>query len=48
MITPAGAITQIYAGVKVEPKTIAADPEGGAWFAGGLEEIQRIKPPQGP
>jgi streptogramin lyase len=47
MITPAGAITQIYAGVKVEPKTITADSEGGAWFAGGLEEIQRIKPPQG-
>jgi hypothetical protein len=48
MITAAGAITQIYAGVRVEPKAIAADPEGGAWFAGGLEEIQRIKPPQGP
>jgi streptogramin lyase len=47
MVTPAGAITQIYAGVKVEPKTIAADPEGGAWFAGGLKEVQRIKPPQG-
>jgi virginiamycin B lyase len=47
MITPAGAITQFYAGVKVEPKTISADLEGGAWFAGGLEEIQRIKPPQG-
>jgi virginiamycin B lyase len=48
MVTPAGAITQIYAGVKIEPKTIAAGPEGGAWFAGGLEEVQRIKPPQGP
>jgi streptogramin lyase len=48
MITAAGAITQIYAGVRVEPKTITADPEGGAWFAGGLEEIQRIKPPVGP
>lgn len=48
MVTPAGAITQLYAGVKVEPKTIAADSEGGAWFAGGLEEIQRIRPPQGP
>jgi hypothetical protein len=47
MVTPAGAITQIYAGVKVEPKTIAAGPEGGAWFAGGLKEVQRIKPPQG-
>lgn len=47
MVTPAGAITQIYAGVKVEPKTIAAGSEGGAWFAGGLEEVQRIKPPQG-
>jgi streptogramin lyase len=47
MVTPAGAITQIFAGVKVEPKAIAADSEGGAWFAGGLEEIQRIKPPQG-
>lgn len=48
MITPAGAITQIYAGVTVEPKAIAADSEGGVWFAGGLEEVQRIKPPQGP
>ncbi len=48
MITPAGAITQFYAGVKVEPKTIAADPEGGVWFAGGLEEVQRIRPPAGP
>lgn len=48
MVTPAGAITQFYAGVKVEPKTISADSEGGAWFAGGLEEVQRIKPPQGP
>jgi streptogramin lyase len=48
MVTPAGAITQFYAGVTVEPKTIAADSEGGAWFAGGLEEIQRIRPPQGP
>lgn len=48
MVTPAGAITQIYAGVVVEPKTIAANSEGGAWFAGGLEEIQRIRPPQGP
>jgi streptogramin lyase len=47
MVTPAGAITQFYAGVTVEPKTIAADSEGGAWFAGGLEEIQRIKPPAG-
>ena len=48
MVTPAGAITQIYAGVTVEPKAIAADSEGGVWFAGGLEEIQRIKAPQGP
>jgi streptogramin lyase len=48
IVTPAGAITQIYAGVRVEPKTISADSEGGAWFAGGLEEIQRIKPPEGP
>jgi streptogramin lyase len=48
MVTPAGGITQIYAGVTVEPKTIAASSEGGAWFAGGLEEIQRIRPPQGP
>jgi streptogramin lyase len=48
VVTPAGAITQFYAGVKVEPHAIAADSEGGAWFAGGLEEIQRIKPPQGP
>ncbi|HXF32136.1 MAG TPA: hypothetical protein VN522_11495, partial [Solirubrobacterales bacterium] len=48
MVTPTGAITQIYAGVRVEPKAIAADPEGGVWFAGGLEEVQRIKPPQGP
>ncbi|HKZ12553.1 MAG TPA: hypothetical protein VJL81_01780 [Solirubrobacterales bacterium] len=47
MVTPAGAITQIYAGVVVEPKTIAAGSEGGVWFAGGLEEVQRIKPPQG-
>jgi hypothetical protein len=47
MVTAAGAITQIYAGVRVEPKAITADPEGGAWFAGGLEEIQRIKPPGG-
>ena len=47
LITPTGAITQIYAGVRAEPKTIAADPEGGAWFAGGREEVQRIKPPQG-
>ena len=48
MVTAAGAITQIYAGVTVEPKAIAADSEGGAWFAGGLEEVQRIKPPEGP
>lgn len=48
MVTPAGAITQIYAGVTVEPKTIAADSEDGAWFAGGLEEVQRIKAPEGP
>jgi streptogramin lyase len=48
VITPAGAITQIYARVTAELKTIAADSEGGAWFASGLEEIQRIKPPQGP
>ncbi len=47
VVTPAGAITQFYAGVTVEPKTIAADAEGGAWFAGGLEEVQRIKPPAG-
>jgi streptogramin lyase len=47
MVTPAGAITQIYAGVKVESKAIAAASQGGAWFAGGLEEVQRIKPPQG-
>lgn len=47
LVTPTGAITQIYAGVTVEPKAIAAGPEGGAWFAGGLEQIQRIKPPQG-
>jgi streptogramin lyase len=48
MVTTAGAITQFYAGVTVEPKAIAADSEGGAWFAGGLEQIQRIRPPQGP
>jgi streptogramin lyase len=48
MITPAGAITQIYAGVAAEPKAIAATSESGAWFASGLEEIQRIKPPEGP
>lgn len=47
IVTPAGAITQIYAGVTVEPQTIAASSEGGVWFAGGLEEIERIKPPQG-
>lgn len=47
LVTPAGAITQIYAGVTVEPKTIAAGPEGGVWFAGGLEQVQRIEPPQG-
>lgn len=48
MITPAGAITQIFAGVTVEPKAIAADPAGGAWFAGGLDQVERIKPPRGP
>lgn len=47
LVTPTGAITQIYAGVTVEPKTIAAGAEGGAWFAGGLEQVERIKPPQG-
>jgi streptogramin lyase len=47
LVTPTGAITQIYAGVTVEPKAIAAGPEGGVWFAGGLEQIQRIVPPQG-
>ncbi|MBS1861994.1 MAG: hypothetical protein JSS68_09810 [Actinobacteria bacterium] len=47
LVTPAGAITQIYAGVTVEPKTIAAGAEGGVWFAGGLEQVQRIKPPGG-
>jgi streptogramin lyase len=47
IVTPAGAITQIYAGVTIEPKAIAADSEGGVWFAGGLEEVQRIKAPVG-
>jgi streptogramin lyase len=47
MVTPAGAITQIYAGVRIEPKAIAAGSEGGVWFAGGLEEVQRIKAPVG-
>jgi streptogramin lyase len=50
VITPAGQITQIYAGVKAEPQTIAAadDGAGGAWFASGGDEVQRIRPPQGP
>jgi streptogramin lyase len=48
MVTPTGAITQIYAGVHAEPKTISATSEGGVWFASRLNEIERIKPPQGP
>lgn len=47
MVTPAGKITQIYAGVTVEPKTIAAGSEGVVWFAGGLEQVQWIVPPRG-
>ncbi|HTT95634.1 MAG TPA: hypothetical protein VMF55_13250, partial [Solirubrobacterales bacterium] len=47
MITPSGQITQIFAGISLEPKWIATGPEGGAWFSGGFDEIQRIKPPQG-
>jgi virginiamycin B lyase len=43
-ITPSGEITQIYAGVKSEPKSIAAGPDGAIWFSGGGDEVQRIAP----
>ena len=44
--TPDGHAIQIFAGVEGEPRSIAAGPEGGAWFStfGGL---QRIKPISG-
>jgi virginiamycin B lyase len=43
-ITPGGAITQIYGGVNLEPRWIAAGGDGAIWFSGGAEEIQRILP----
>jgi streptogramin lyase len=43
-VTAGGQITQIFAGVVSEPRTIAAGPEGGAWFGAGGDEVQRIQP----
>ncbi|HVX33477.1 MAG TPA: hypothetical protein VHA80_10100 [Solirubrobacterales bacterium] len=47
-VTPAGEITQFRAGVGLEPRTIAAGPDGRVYFSGGNEEIERITPPQAP
>jgi hypothetical protein len=47
-ITPSGEITQIYAGVKLEARSILAGPDGAIWFSAGADEIQRIAPIHGP
>jgi virginiamycin B lyase len=47
-ITPSGEITQIYAGVSLEPQSILAGPDGAIWFSSGIEEIQRVAPANGP
>lgn len=43
-VTPAGEITQIFAGVNAEAHSIAAAPDGSVWFSGGTDEIERIAP----
>lgn len=47
-VTPSGEIAQIYAGVNAEASSILAAPDGSIWFSGGVDEIQRIKPLDGP
>jgi streptogramin lyase len=46
MVTPAGRITQIFAGVEGRPTSVTAAREG-AWFAAD-GAVERIKPPSGP
>ena len=47
-ITPSGEITQIYAGVDGEARSILPGTDGSVWFSAGGNEIQRIKAPTGP
>jgi streptogramin lyase len=47
-ITPSGEITQIYAGVRGEARSILAGPDGAIWFSAGGDEIQRLAPITGP
>lgn len=47
-VTPSGAITLFKAGLRSEPDSIVAGPDGRVYFAGGGEEIERITPPTAP
>lgn len=47
-VTPSGAITQIYAGVNAEARWIVPAPDGSVWFSAGADEVQRIRPIDGP
>ncbi len=47
-VTPSGEITQIYAGVNAEARWIVPAPDGSVWFSAGTDEIERIRPIDGP
>jgi len=47
-VTPSGEIAQIYAGVNAEARWIVPAPDGSVWFSAGADEIQRIRPLDGP
>jgi len=48
-VTPSGEITEFRAGVRGDPKFIAAAPNGQIWFAGNSgETIERISPSDQP
>jgi streptogramin lyase len=47
-VTPTGEITQFKAGIGLEPRSIAAGPDGRVYFSGGNDEVERITPPQAP
>jgi virginiamycin B lyase len=47
-VTPSGEITLFKAGVRSQPNSIVAGPDGRIYFTGGGEEIERITPPSAP
>jgi hypothetical protein len=47
-VTPAGDITLFKAGVGLEPRSIAAGPDGRVYFSAGNDEVERITPPTAP